>query len=205
MRFLARLTPNQLTLARLVAAPLVAILLCVDGGVAVFFALLLYVAAAITDWLDGYLARKRQIYSGWGAVLDPVADKLLVQSTLLALAYNGRLNALLMLAALIIIAREVFVAGLREYAGVKHENVTKPGNGAGEARQALPVTVLAKLKTALQLVALGLLIPAPYLRYLNLYVIGGVALWVAAGLSVYTAYGYWQRVAKTLAPETTPQ
>lgn len=192
-------TPNQITFARLVLAPVVAALLCVDGKLASFLALALYMVAAISDWLDGYLARKLQLHSTLGRVLDPIADKLLVNGTLLALAYTNRLNNFLVLAGLAIILREVFVAGLREHAALKQQDRQKEKTG----QQALPVTNLAKLKTTLQLVALGLLIPAPFLPQLHLFLLGSLLLWLAAALSVYTGYGYWLEVRRNRSEDPT--
>ena len=107
-------------------------------------ALAIFIAAAITDFLDGYFARTVGQQSSLGRMLDPIADKLLVASCLLMLAADGTIRGWSLLAAIIILCREILVSGLREY--------------LAELRVSVPVTQLAKWKTTLQLVAIGFLI-----------------------------------------------
>src|SRR5262245_24467267 len=109
------ITPNHITYGRMVAVPLIALLLAVDGRIAAFLALLIFIPAAISDWFDGYLARKTDTTSLLGRVFDAIADKLLVAGCLLSLAYNGRLGSGLVVPALAILLLEIFVSGLREY------------------------------------------------------------------------------------------
>jgi CDP-diacylglycerol--glycerol-3-phosphate 3-phosphatidyltransferase len=146
--------PNILTVMRLLAAPGVAVMfLYFHRPWADWFALTLFVGAAVTDWFDGYLARLWKQESKFGAMLDPIADKAMVVIAIMVLTgYNG-MNAWLILPATVILFREVFVSGLREFLGAK----------AG----LLKVTKLAKWKTTLQMVAIAVLFLGTGLEYLN--------------------------------------
>ncbi|MEZ5798300.1 MAG: CDP-diacylglycerol--glycerol-3-phosphate 3-phosphatidyltransferase [Paracoccaceae bacterium] len=145
--------PNTLTLLRLLAAPGVAVMfLYFHRPWADWFALALFVGAAITDWFDGYLARLWKQESKFGAMLDPIADKAMVVIAIMVLTgYNG-MTPWLILPATIILFREVFVSGLREYLG---------------PRAQLKVTKLAKWKTTAQMVAIATLFLGTGLEYLN--------------------------------------
>src|SRR3954471_16213665 len=141
--------PNLLTYARIVAVPAVVACLywqdILQGGIWLrWVAVTLFIAAGITDFLDGYLARKWGEFSSFGRMLDPIADKLLVASCLLMLAADGTIRGWSLWAAIVILCREILVSGLREY--------------LAELRVSVPVTWLAKWKTTLQLVAIGFLI-----------------------------------------------
>jgi cardiolipin synthase len=172
--------PNILTYGRILAVPLVAGLLMWDTNAARWIALALFVAAAITDFFDGYLARKWQQQSSLGRMLDPIADKVLVAVVLLVLAGSPILYGGHMWAAIIILSREVLVSGLREY--------------LGELQVSAPVTKIAKWKTTVQLVAIGVLIAGPagdkIIPYLTEF--GIALLWIAAGLTLYTGYDYFR-------------
>jgi CDP-diacylglycerol--glycerol-3-phosphate 3-phosphatidyltransferase len=146
--------PNTLTLLRLIAAPGVAVMfLYFQRPLADWFALTLFVGAAITDWFDGYLARLWKQESKFGAMLDPIADKAMVLIAIMVITgYNG-MNPWLILPATIILFREVCVSGLREYLG--------PASGT------LKVTKLAKWKTTAQMVAIAALFLGTGLEYLN--------------------------------------
>ena len=146
--------PNTLTFLRLLAAPgVVVMFLYFHRPWADFFALTLFVGAAITDWFDGYLARLWKQESKFGAMLDPIADKAMVVIAIMVLTgYNG-MNPWLILPATIILFREVFVSGLREYLGAKSSLLT--------------VTKLAKWKTTAQMVAIAVLFLGTGLEYLN--------------------------------------
>ena len=172
--------PNILTYGRIVAVPLVAGLLMWDSNTARWIALAIYVAAAITDFFDGYLARKWQQQSSLGRMLDPIADKVLVAVVLLVLSASPILYGGHMWAAIIILSREVLVSGLREY--------------LGELQVSVPVTKIAKWKTAVQLVAIGFLIAGPAGDKIIPYLteIGLGLWWIAAGLTLYTGYDYFR-------------
>jgi cardiolipin synthase (CMP-forming) len=172
--------PNVLTYGRIIAVPLVAGLLMYGGNTARWIALAIYVVAAITDFFDGYLARKWQQQSSLGVMLDPIADKVLVAIVLLVLSADGILFGGHIWAAIIILAREVLVSGLREYLGALQVSV--------------PVTQIAKWKTTVQLVAIGFLIagPAGDSVFPHITQIGIVGLWIAAALTLYTGYDYFR-------------
>jgi len=139
--------PNVLTILRLFAAPGVAVMfLYFNRPLADFFALILFVTAAITDFVDGYLARAWKQESKFGAMLDPIADKAMVIIALLVITGFSGMNPWIMMPATFIIFREVFVSGLREFLGAT----------AG----LLKVTQLAKWKTTLQMVGIALLFAA---------------------------------------------
>ncbi len=175
--------PNMLTYGRIVAVPVVAGLLLLSGNTARWIALGIFVVAAITDFLDGYLARKWQQQSSLGRMLDPIADKVLVAVVLLVLCADDILRGGHIWAAIIILSREVLVSGLREY--------------LGELQVSVPVTQIAKWKTAVQLVAVGFLIAGPagdalFASSPVVTTIGIAMLWVAAGLTLYTGYDYFR-------------
>ncbi|WP_431298064.1 CDP-diacylglycerol--glycerol-3-phosphate 3-phosphatidyltransferase [Tabrizicola sp. BL-A-41-H6] len=153
--------PNILTVLRLLAAPGVAVMfLYFHRPWADWFALTLFVGAAVTDWFDGYLARLWKQESKFGAMLDPIADKAMVVIALMVLTgYNG-MNPWLILPATVILFREVFVGGLREFLGSK----------AGHLR----VTQLAKWKTTAQMVAIAVLFLGTGLEYLNILALEGL-------------------------------
>ncbi len=146
--------PNTLTLIRLLAAPGVPLMfLYFHRPWADWFALALFVGAAVTDYFDGYLARLWKQESKFGAMMDPIADKAMVVIAIMVLTGYSGMNPWLILPATIILFREVFVSGLREYLGDK----------AGLLR----VTKLAKWKTTMQMVALAVLFLGTGLEYLN--------------------------------------
>ena len=136
--------PNSLTILRLLAAPLVAVMfLYFTRPWADWFALILFVGAAITDFVDGYLARAWKQESRLGAMLDPIADKAMVVIALLVITGFSGMNPWILLPATAIIFREVFVSGLREF--------------LGDTAGTLKVTTLAKWKTTAQMVAIAVL------------------------------------------------
>jgi CDP-diacylglycerol--glycerol-3-phosphate 3-phosphatidyltransferase len=146
--------PNVLTVGRLIAAPGVAVMfLYFHRPWADWFALTLFVTAAITDYFDGYLARLWKQESRFGAMLDPIADKAMVVIALVILTGYSGMNPWLILPATVILFREVFVSGLREFLGA-------------EARL-LKVTKLAKWKTTTQMVAIAILFLGTGLEYLE--------------------------------------
>src|SRR5262245_10044782 len=107
--------PNVLTLSRIAAIPVVVALFWVDWKWSPWVCMLVFVAACVTDWFDGYFARRYHQISRIGRFLDPIADKLLVAAALLMLVDRGPLHGVHVLAALIILAREILVSGLREF------------------------------------------------------------------------------------------
>jgi cardiolipin synthase (CMP-forming) len=182
--------PNVLTYGRILIIPLVAGLLMWPGerndDTARWIALFLFIVAAVTDFFDGFLARRWHLTSSLGRMLDPIADKVLVAVVLLVLSADGILFGGHIWAAIIILSREVLVSGLREY--------------LGQLRVSVPVTRIAKYKTTVQLVALGFLIagPAgdklfgPWEPHHIITRIGIFGLWVAAALTLYTGWDYFR-------------
>lgn len=170
--------PNILTLSRIVAVPLLVALLWWPGwalGYALAFAL--YVLAAITDYFDGYLARAQGTVSKLGIFLDPIADKLMVAAVILILVATRDIAGWSVIAALIILLREIAVSGLREF--------------LGGIQVSVPVSKLAKWKTTLQLIALGGIILAgalPQYPWIGTAAIAG--LWGAAVLTLITGWDY---------------
>ena len=171
--------PNVLTYARVVAVPLVAGFLFWPGDPwARWTALAIFLAAAVTDFFDGYFARAWSQQSSLGRMLDPIADKLLVSAVILMLAADQTISGVTLWAAIVILCREILVSGLREY--------------LAELRVPVPVTAVAKWKTTAQLIALGFLIagPAGDAVIPGSSKVGFVLLWVAALLTLYTGWDY---------------
>lgn len=172
--------PNILTYGRIVAVPAVAACFYFEGNTPRWIALGIFIVAAITDFFDGYLARAWQQQSALGRMLDPIADKLLVSVSLLMLAAAGTIGGWSLVAAIIILCREILVSGLREF--------------LAELQVSVPVTRLAKWKTTVQLVAIALLLvgPAGEAVLPGTILAGLIALWVAALLTLYTGYDYFR-------------
>ncbi len=176
------LLPNILTLSRILAVPLlVALLWPAQHGqewrIGYLLAFVLYCLMGVTDYFDGYLARAQGAVSRLGVFLDPIADKIMVGAVILILCATGDISGTHIVAALVILLREIAVSGLREYlAGL---------------RISVPVSRLAKWKTALQLVALGALILAGGLpQWPIVKLIGLATLWGAAVLTLITGWDY---------------
>ncbi len=190
--------PNMLTYGRIVAVPLVVICFFVEGDLrstefARWSAFLIFILASATDYLDGYLARIWQQTSNIGRMLDPIADKLLVATCLLLLAadtdHRGGIAGWSLWAAIIILCREILVSGLREYLAALKVSV--------------PVTRLAKWKTAIQMVAIALLLLGPAGdKIVPYWTQTGIALlWIAAIVTLYTGYDYFRAGAKHIMDE----
>src|SRR5271163_4200952 len=177
--------PNLLTYGRIVAVPLVVACMfwqnILHGGLWLrWVALAIFIAAGVSDFLDGYFARIWGQQSSLGRMLDPIADKLLVSSCLLMLAAEETIHGWSLFAAVVILCREILVSGLREY--------------LAELRVSVPVTRLAKWKTTLQLVAVGFLIAgdAGDAVFPATTSIGVMLLWLSALLTIYTGWDYLQ-------------
>ena len=170
--------PNLLTYGRIVAVPAIVACLYSTQPIWLWTALGIFILAAITDYLDGYLARAWSQQSSLGKMLDPIADKLLVGAVLIMLAANGTVTGLALIPAIIILSREILVSGLREY--------------LGQMNLSLPVSNLAKWKTTVQMVALGVLIagPAGDALIAGTTSAGIALLWLAALLTIWTGYDY---------------
>jgi CDP-diacylglycerol---glycerol-3-phosphate 3-phosphatidyltransferase len=183
--------PNLLTYGRIAAVPVVVGAMywqaLLHGGLWLrWVALAVFVVAAISDFLDGYIARAWEQQSSFGRMLDPIADKLLVSSCLLMLAAEGTIRGWSLWAAIVILCREILVSGLREY--------------LAELRVGVPVTQLARWKTALQLIAVGFLVAGPAGDRIVPVVtpIGLTLLWLSALLTLYTGWDYFRAGVKHL-------
>jgi cardiolipin synthase len=154
-------------------------------------ALVIFIIAAATDFLDGWVARARDETSALGAALDPIADKLIVAAAFILLVRNGVVSGAGVVAVIIIILREILVSGLRE--------------ALGERKAALAVTTLAKWKTTVQIVAVGLLLAAAPTGIAGepLRPAASAALWIAAVLTFWTGADYALR-AMTLLRKNNP-
>ncbi|QRM54902.1 CDP-diacylglycerol--glycerol-3-phosphate 3-phosphatidyltransferase [Sinorhizobium sp. BG8] len=181
--------PNLLTYARILAVPLIVVCFFIEGRLessdfARWTGLGLFIAASITDYLDGYLARIWNQTSNIGKMLDPIADKLLIAAVLLLMAADQTIAGWSLWAAITILCREILVSGLREYLAALKVSV--------------PVTRIAKWKTTAQMVAIAFLLAGPAGDKVLPYTteIGITLLWVAAILTIYTGYDYFRAGAK---------
>lgn len=175
--------PNILSFSRLaLLIPIIYLTLHPGNTAYLWIALALYIIAALTDFLDGWLARKLNQVSAFGIFLDPISDKIFVAALLVALVANGALAGLWLTPVIVILSREFWVSGLREYLGPK--NVS------------LPVSRLAKWKTASQMLALGFLIIGPALP--QALMAGQLLLTLAALLTLKTGLDYTRAALKAM-------
>lgn len=181
---------NLLTYGRIAAIFPIAALVLSNGDTARWIALWLYVLAALTDLLDGWVARRYDQHSELGRMLDPIADKLMVAAVVLSLVAAGTISGHLVWAAMLILTRELFISGLREFL-------------AGRT-VVLHVTRLAKWKTTIQMVAIGWLIisPAATTMIPLTGAIGAILLWIAAVITVKTGVDYLRAGLTSLAADT---
>jgi cardiolipin synthase (CMP-forming) len=173
--------PTLLTWARIVAIPLIigVFYLPVEPATRNLTATVLFVAVALTDWADGYLARKLNQTSSFGAFLDPVADKFLICAALLVLLHLGRVDSIV---AFIIIGREIAISALREW-------MAQIG-----ASRSVAVHMLGKVKTATQMVAIPfLLYDGALFEVVDTHLWGTVLIWIAAVLTVWSMVYYLQK------------
>ncbi len=187
--------PNMLTMSRIFIIPLVVATFFFDSPSMRWTACALFAIAGITDFFDGYLARRANQVSNFGRFLDPIADKLLVASVLLLIVAFDRVGPWSYLPALVIMLREITISGLREF--------------LAELRVSVPVTKLAKAKTTVQMIALGFLIvgnDAPV--WIPAEFIGEIGIWIAAGITFITGYDYLKSGMRYMAggnpPPTAP-
>lgn len=164
---------NQLTIGRVVFIPIFIAAFYVPGTLGHILSGTLFIIAALTDWLDGYLARKRGEVTPFGRFLDPVADKLLVAAALVLLVSADLAPAIL---AVIIIGREITIGALREWLA-EHASIVH-------------VSLIAKWKTALQMVAISTLLLHETILGIPLHDVGLTLLWVAAVLTLWSGYDY---------------
>ena len=185
--------PNILTLSRIAVIPLIFVSIYLTSYAWAMFAGILFVAASITDYLDGYLARARNETSAFGRLLDPIADKLLVATALVVILAKGEGSmynwSLSVIPIFVILCREILVSGLREF--LREVNV------------GLPVTKLAKWKTAFQMTALSMMLFRQL--WIGWSYCGEVLLWVAGVLTFITGYQYYQRSLEYVKAENSKE
>ncbi|KKW68145.1 CDP-diacylglycerol--glycerol-3-phosphate 3-phosphatidyltransferase [Lampropedia cohaerens] len=178
--------PTLLTLSRIVAIPVIVALfyLPISPACANLLATVLFILFAVTDWLDGYLARRMGLTSAFGAFLDPVADKFLVCATLLLLVHLQRIDVFV---ALIIIGREIAISALREW-------MAQIG-----ATKSVAVHMIGKVKTTVQMVAIPfLLFDAALLGVIHTRPLGQILLWIAAILTIWSMVFYMRKAAHAI-------
>jgi cardiolipin synthase len=199
--------PNAITMLRILLVPVFVIAFVMPGDAARMVAVLVFLVAGVSDWLDGFAARKLKAGSDFGRMLDPIADKVLVAVALMMLVAEGTslpshnpatgaLSLLRLVPAVIILSREILVSGLREFL-------------AG-TRVSVPVTAIAKFKTAVQMLAIGamLLTPLtdeyfPEIPAKTYLAAAYILLWVAAALTVYTGVIYFRNGMAYIRPGPT--
>jgi cardiolipin synthase len=177
--------PNILTIGRIIIVPFFVLAFYLPGFYGDLTAFALFVIASFTDFLDGMLARMMGEESKLGELLDPIADKIIVATALILLVMSGTIKHYEVIAAIIILTREILISGLREFLA------------RGQIK--LPVTNLAKLKTFLQMLAIALMLTGETgnkilnFQDYNAQTIGIILLWLSAFLTLYTGYEYLRK------------
>lgn len=169
--------PNFLTFSRILMIPLIIASFYMESPLGNWVGFVIFALAGTTDFFDGYIARKFNQSSKLGEFMDPIADKLLIAAVLLMMVAFGRIDGYSVLAAVVILCREFVISGLREF--------------LADLKVSVPVSVLAKWKTTVQILALGFLLvgdAAP--AAIPAIFIGDICLWVSAILTLYTGYDY---------------
>ena len=180
-----RKIPNILTVGRILIVPFFVLAFYLPGSYGDLTALILFIVASFTDFLDGMLARLLGEESKLGGLLDPIADKIIVATALILLVMDGTIRHYEVIAAIIILTREILISGLREF--------------LAKGKIKLPVSSLAKLKTVLQMVAIALLLSGETgnkiinFQDYNAQTIGIIFLWLSAALTLFTGYDYMRK------------
>ena len=177
--------PNILTIGRIIIVPIFVLTFFIPGFFGDLIPFFLFVIASFTDYLDGLLARLFKEESKLGELLDPIADKILVAAALILLVMNGVIKNYEVVAAIIILTREILISGLREF--LAKGSIT------------MQVTSLSKLKTFIQMIAIAILLTGESgnkvinFQDYNAQTIGIILLWLSAFLTLYTGYDYLRR------------
>ena len=178
--------PNILTIGRIIIVPIFVLSFFIPGIVGDLVPFFLFILASFTDFLDGLLARLYKEESKLGELLDPIADKILVAAALVLLVMNGIIKNYEVIAAIVILTREILISGLREFLAKRKEaNV--------------PVSGLSKFKTFTQMLSIAMLLTGETgnkivnFQDYNAQTIGIVLLWIAAFLTIYTGYNYLKK------------
>ena len=178
--------PNLLTIGRIIIVPIFVISFYIPGVFGDLVPFFLFIIASFTDFLDGLIARLYKEESKLGELLDPIADKILVAAALVLLIMNGIIKNLEVIAAIIILTREILISGLREFLA-KREDLN------------LPVSSLSKFKTFIQMFSIAVLLTGETGNKIisfedyNAQTIGIILLWIAAFLTLYTGYDYLRK------------
>ena len=178
--------PNILTIGRLIIVPIFVLSFYIPGIVGDLVPFFLFAVASFTDFLDGLIARLYKEESKLGELLDPIADKILVAAALVLLVMNGIIKNLEVIAAIIILTREILISGLREFLAKKKE-------------LNLPVSSLSKFKTFIQMFSIAILLTGETgnkiinFQDYNAQTIGIIILWLSAFLTLYTGYDYLRK------------
>ena len=174
--------PNILTIGRIIIVPFFVVSFFLPGFYGEIIPFLLFLLASFTDFLDGLLARLYKEESKLGELLDPIADKIIVSAALILLVMNGTIQNYEVIAAIIILTREILISGLREF--------------LGKVQVQMPVTSLAKVKTFIQMFAIAILLTGETGNSIinfedyNAQTVGIILLWLSAFLTLYTGYDY---------------
>ena len=177
--------PNILTIGRIIIVPIFILTFFLPGFFGDLIPFFLFVLASFTDYLDGLLARIFKEESKLGELLDPIADKIIVATALILLVMDGTIRNYEVIAAIIILTREILISGLREF--------------LAKGKIKLPVSNLAKLKTVLQMVSIALLLSGETgnkiinFQDYNAQTIGIILLWLSAFLTLFTGYDYMRK------------
>jgi len=177
--------PNILTIGRIIIVPIFVLTFFIPGLFGDLIPFFLFALASFTDYLDGLLARMFKEESNLGELLDPVADKILVAAALILLVMNGTIKNYEVIAAIIILTREILISGLREF--------------LAKGRITMQVTSLSKLKTFIQMVSIAILLTGESgnkiinFQDYNAQTIGIILLWLSAFLTLYTGYDYFRK------------
>ena len=176
--------PNYITVGRLLTLPILVALMMADTFWTSWLALGIYTFGCITDWLDGYIARRYKVVSPFGQFLDPIADKIFILTVLITLIANHHVQGMWIVPIILILSREFLIAGLREFLGPKNIQI--------------PVTQLAKWKTGFQMGSLGFLIVGEHGKIIYPIAIetGLFLLLVATALTIITGWGYFREGLK---------
>jgi len=177
--------PNILTIGRIIIVPIFVLTFFIPGFFGDLIPFFLFIFASFTDYLDGLLARLFKEESKLGELLDPIADKILVAAALILLVMNSTIKNYEVIAAIIILTREILISGLREF--LAKGSIT------------MQVTSLSKLKTFIQMIAIAILLTGESgnkvinFQDYNAQTIGIILLWLSAFLTLYTGYDYLRR------------
>ena len=175
--------PNVLTISRIVLLAPLLIMIYLPNDQLNFISVILFILIALTDFFDGFFARRQNITSEFGKMLDPIADKLLVVGVLIILMIKGTIEDLSILPALLIVFREIFISGLREFAANRNTQAS------------IDVSQVGKLKTAIQMLSLLLILSSLVLKNLIILLnIGIIFLWVSMLLALISGYKYYKSV-----------